>query len=38
LANLVARKPRMVAAMALANEMAGQIWVMETKGEDYSMA
>jgi transposase len=38
LANLVARKPRMVAAVALANKMARQIWAMSTKGEDYRMA
>ena len=38
LANLVARKPRMVAAVALANKMARQIWAMATKGEDYRMA
>ncbi|WP_424978951.1 IS110 family transposase [Leisingera sp. S232] len=29
------RKPRMVAAIALANKMARQIWAMLTKGEDY---
>lgn len=38
LASLVARKPRMVAAVALANKMARQIWAMTTKGEDYQMA
>lgn len=38
LANLVARKPRMVAAVALANKMARQIWAMATKGENYRMA
>ena len=38
LANLGARKPRMVAAVALANKMARQIWAMSTKGEDYRMA
>ena len=38
LANLVARKPRMVAAVALANKMARQIWAMAMKGEDYRMA
>ena len=38
LANLVARKPRMVAAVALANKMARQIWAISTKGEDYRMA
>jgi transposase len=38
LANLVARKPRMVAAVALANKMARMVWAMTTKGEDYRMA
>jgi len=38
LASLVARKPRMVAAVALANKMARMIWAMTTKGEDYRMA
>jgi len=38
LANLVARKPRMVAAVALANKMARMIWAMATKGENYRMA
>ncbi len=38
LANLVARKPRMVAAVALANKMARVVWAMTTKGEDYRMA
>ena len=38
LANLDARKPRMVAAVALANKMARMIWAMTTKGEDYRMA
>ncbi|WP_265519779.1 IS110 family transposase [Nitratireductor luteus] len=38
LANLVARKPRMVAAVALANKMARMIWAMTTKGENYRMA
>ena len=38
LASLVARKPRIVAAVALANKMARMIWVMTTKGEDYRMA
>tara|TARA_R110001599_G_scaffold85906_2_gene230588 strand:+ start:444 stop:656 length:213 start_codon:yes stop_codon:yes gene_type:complete len=31
LASLVARKPRMVAAVALANKMARQIWAMQRK-------
>ena len=38
LASLVARKPRMVAAVALANKMARMIWAISTKGEDYRMA
>lgn len=38
LASLVARKPRMVAAVALANKMARMVWAMTTKGEDYRMA
>ena len=38
LAGLVARKPRMVAAVALANKMARMVWAMTTKGEDYRMA
>jgi transposase len=38
LAGLVARKPRMVAAVALANKMARMIWVMTTKQENYRMA
>ena len=38
LAALVARKPRMVAAVALANKMARMIWAMTTKQEDYRMA
>ena len=38
LANLVARKPRMVAALALANKMARMIWAMTTKQEKYRMA
>lgn len=38
LANLVARKPRMVAAVAFANKMARVVWAMTTKGEDYRMA
>lgn len=29
------RKPRMVAAIALANKMARQIWAMLTRGETY---
>jgi transposase len=38
LAALVARKPRMVAAVALANKMARLIWAATTKREDYRMA
>ncbi|MDG1456690.1 MAG: transposase, partial [Pseudoprimorskyibacter sp.] len=32
---LLARKPRMLVAIALANKMARQIWAMMTKNEDY---
>lgn len=35
MARLVARKPRMLVAIALANKMARAIWAMLTKGEDY---
>jgi transposase len=38
LAALVARKPKMVAAVALANRMARMIWAVTTKQEDYRMA
>ena len=38
LAALVARKPKMVAAVALANKMARTIWALTTKQEDYRMA
>ena len=38
LAALVARKPRMVAAVALANKMARMVWAMTTKQENYRMA
>jgi len=38
LASLVARKPRIVAAVVLANKMARMIWAMTTKGENYRMA
>lgn len=38
LASLLARKPRMVAAVALANKMARMIWAMMTKEEDYRIA
>jgi hypothetical protein len=37
LAALVARKPKMVAAVALANKMARMIWAVTTKQEDYRM-
>ncbi len=32
---MMARKPRMLAAIALANKMARSVWAMLTKGEDY---
>lgn len=35
LKRLLARKPRMVAAIALANKMARGLWAMITKQEDY---
>ena len=38
LAALVARKPKMVAAVALANKMARMNWAMSVKQEDYRMA
>ena len=38
LANLVARKPKMVAAVALANKLARTIWAVTTKQENYRMA
>jgi len=38
LAALVARKPKMVAAVALANKMARMILAMTTKQEEYRMA
>jgi transposase len=38
LAALVARKPKMVAAVALANKMARMIWAMTTRQENYRMA
>lgn len=37
LAALVARKPKMVAAVALANKMARMIWALSTKQENYRM-
>ena len=38
LTNLVARKPKMVAAVALANKMARMIWALSVKKENYRMA
>jgi len=38
LAAIVARKPKMVAAVALANKMARMIWALSTKQENYRMA
>ena len=35
LARMLARKPRMLVAVALANKMARQLWAMLTKNEDY---
>jgi len=35
LAKMLARKPRMLVAIALANKMARQLWAMLTKNEDY---
>jgi transposase len=35
LSRMLARKPRMLVAIALANKMARQIWAMLTKDEDY---
>lgn len=35
LARMMARKPRMLVAIALANKMARSIWAMLTKGTDY---
>jgi transposase len=35
LARMLARKPRMLVAIALANKMARQMWAMLTKNEDY---
>jgi len=32
---MLARKPRMLSAIALANKMARAIWAMLTRGEDY---
>lgn len=38
LGKLVGRKPRMVAAVALANKMARIIWAIMTREENYRMA
>ena len=35
LARMLARKPRMVVAIALANKMARSVWAMLTKQENY---
>lgn len=35
LARMLARKPRLVVAMALANKTARVIWAMRTRREDY---
>ncbi len=35
LAKMLARKPKMLVAIALANKMARQLWAMLTKNEDY---
>jgi transposase len=35
LAKMLARKPKMLVAVALANKMARQLWAMMTKNEDY---
>ena len=35
LAKILARKPKMLVAIALANKMARQLWAMVTKNEDY---
>jgi len=38
LGRIVARKPRMVAAVALANKMARNIWAIMTREQNYRMA
>lgn len=38
LARMLARKPRMLVAIALANKMARGVWAMMTKNEDYREA
>ncbi len=35
LSRILARKPKMLVAIALANKMARQIWAMLTKNENY---
>ena len=35
LARMIAKKPRMLVAIALANKMARTVWAMLTKQEDY---
>lgn len=35
LARMLARKPRMLVAIALANKMARTVWALLTKHEDY---
>ena len=35
LARMLAAKPRLVAAIALANKMTRSVWAMLSKGEDY---
>ena len=35
LARMLARKPRLVVAIALANKMARSAWAMLSRGEDY---
>jgi transposase len=35
LARMLAEKPRLVVAIALANKMARSVWAMLIKGEDY---
>jgi transposase len=35
LARMLAAKPRLVVAIALANKMARSVWAMRAKGEDY---
>jgi transposase len=38
LGHILGRKPRMVAAVALANKMARIIWAMMTRQQNYRMA